>query len=49
VLGYLVVRFAEFEWRLLYPALAAFRDRLEERPSFATSRRVPQTIRGAVV
>jgi glutathione S-transferase len=49
VLGYLTVRFAEFEWRSLYPPLAAFRDRLEERPSFATSRPVPQTIKDAVV
>jgi glutathione S-transferase len=48
-LGYLAVRFAEFDWRSLYPALAAFRDRLEERPSFATSRPVPQTIRDPVV
>jgi len=49
VLGYLVVRFAEFDWRSLYPTLAAFCDRLEGRASFATSRPVAQTIRDAVV
>ena len=49
VLGYLAVRFAEFDWRSLYPTLAAFCDRLEGRASFATSRPVAQTIRDAVV
>ena len=48
-LGYLTVRFAEFDWRSLYPSLAAFSDRLEQRPSFAMSRPVPQTIKDAVV
>lgn len=48
-LGYLTVRFAEFDWRSLYPYLAAFSDRLEQRPSFAMSRPVPQTIKDAVV
>jgi glutathione S-transferase len=48
-LGYLAVRFAEFDWRALYPELSAFRDRMEQRPSFVGSRPVPQTIKDAVV
>lgn len=48
-LGYLAVRFAEFEWATLYPALAAFSDRMEQRPSFATSRPIAQNIKDAVV
>jgi glutathione S-transferase len=49
VLGYLGVRFAEFDWRALYPALSAFSDRMEQRPSFAGSRPVAQHIKDAVV
>jgi len=48
-LGYLGVRFAEFVWRPLYPNLAAFCDRMEQRPSFIGTRPVPQTIKDAVV
>ncbi len=48
-LSYLTVRFSEFDWGALYPNLAAYRDRLEQRPSFAMSRPVPQTITDAVV
>lgn len=48
-LGYLAVRFAEFDWRSLHPNLAVFSDRMEQRPSFAMSRPVPQTIKDAVV
>jgi glutathione S-transferase len=48
-LGYLSVRLAEFDWRVLYPNLAAFSARVEQRPSFAGSRPVPQTINDAVV
>jgi glutathione S-transferase len=40
---------AEFDWRVLYPNLAAFSARVEQRPSFAGSRPVPQTITDAVV
>lgn len=49
VLAYLGVRFAEFDWRTLYPALAKYSDQLEQRPSFAGSRPVPQIIKDAVV
>ena len=49
VLAYLGVRFAEFDWRALYPALAKYCDRMEQRPSFASSRPVPQTIKDSVV
>jgi glutathione S-transferase len=48
-LGYLAVRFGEFDWRRLYPNLAAFCDRVEQRPSFLGSRPVPQVIKDAVV
>jgi glutathione S-transferase len=48
-LGYLAVRFPEFDWRARYPALAALWARLEERPSFAATRPVPQSITEAVV
>ena len=48
-LGYVGVRFAEFDWRSLYPALAAFSDRIEQRPSFAASRPVAQTIKDRVI
>jgi glutathione S-transferase len=47
--GYLNVRLTEFEWRTLYPALAAYSDRIEQRPSFASSRPVAQIIKDAVV
>ena len=49
VLGYLDVRFAEFTWRALHPALAAFSTRMEQRPSFAGTRPVAQHIKDAVV
>lgn len=48
-LGYLNVRFAEFGWRGQYPALSAFSERMEQRPSFASTRPVAQHISDAVV
>ncbi len=48
-LGYLAVRFQEFDWRSRHPNLASLTDRLESRPSFAATRPVPQMIRDAVV
>ena len=48
-LGYLSVRCPEFGWRGLYPNLAAFCARLEERPSFKGSVPVPQKISDRVV
>jgi glutathione S-transferase len=48
-LGYLAVRLSDFDWRSLYPNLAVFSDRVEQRPSFAATRPVAQTIRDAVV
>ena len=48
-LGYLSVRFAEFDWRSQYPNLQAFSARLEARPSFANSVPVPQKISDKVV
>ena len=42
--GDLDVRLADFDWRGLYPDLAAFSGRIEQRPSFATSTPVAQTI-----
>lgn len=49
VLGYLTVRFPELDWRTSYPGLAAYADRMEERPSFGTTRPVPQKISDKVV
>ncbi len=49
VLGYITVRFAEFDWRRLYPELAAYSEALETRPSFVASVPVPQVITDKVV
>lgn len=49
VLRYLDVRFPEHPWRRDYPNLVALSARLEERPSFAGSVPVPQTITDKVV
>jgi glutathione S-transferase len=48
-LGYLGVRFPEKDWRGAYPHLAAYADRLFQRPSFAATLPVAQTIRDKVV
>ena len=47
--AYLSVRFTELPWRTLYPALALFSDRLEERASFKDSVPYAQTITDKVV
>lgn len=49
VLGYLSVRFVEFEWRSQYPNLAAYSAQLEARPSFVNTVPVPQKISDKVV
>lgn len=49
LLAYLAVRFPEMPWADRYPNLARLGERLEERPSFAATRPVRQTIRDAVV
>lgn len=41
-LGYLSVRYADYDWRKQYPNLVAFSARLEQRPSFAGTVPVPQ-------
>ena len=48
-LGYLLVRFPEFDWRRQYPDLAAFSARVETRPSFVATVPVPQKISDKVV
>jgi glutathione S-transferase len=48
-LGYLSVRFKEFDWRGLYPNLVRFSERIETRASFASTVPVPQTIADKVV
>jgi glutathione S-transferase len=48
-LGYLLVRFPEFDWRSQYPDLAAFSARIEARPSFANTVPVRQVISDKVV
>ncbi len=49
VVGYLSVRFPQLDWRGPYPDLAAYSDRMEQRPSLANSRPEPQTISDKVV
>ena len=46
---YLDVRFPDYSWRTTHPALSAYSDRLEQRPSFQGSVPVPQTISDKVV
>jgi glutathione S-transferase len=49
VLGYLTVRWPEYDWRSQYPHLVAFCARLEQRPSFASTVPVPQKISDKVM
>jgi glutathione S-transferase len=49
VLGYLGVRFSEFDWKTLYPSLATYASELEQRPSFQQTIPYPQTITDKVV
>ena len=48
-IGYLAVRFPEVDWRGRYPRLCTYADRMEQRPSLAATRPVPQTISDKVV
>lgn len=48
-MAYLAVRFAEFDWRTLYPNLATFSDRVEQRESFRNSVPYAQSITEKVV
>ena len=48
-LGYLSVRWPEYGWRMRYPDLAIFSDRLEQRASFRASVPYPQVISDKVV
>ena len=48
LLRYITVRWPQNDWRVQYPNLAVYSDRLEERPSFANTRPVPQVIRDRV-
>lgn len=49
VVGYLSVRDPSYEWRSRHPALARYSDRMEQRPSFAATKPVPQKISDKVV
>lgn len=42
--GYLSVRFPQMSWRTLYPNLATFSDRIEQRPSFKVTVPYAQTV-----
>lgn len=48
-LGWLAVRFPEYNWRALHPNLARYYDQLNERPSFKATEPYPQMLRDAVV
>ncbi|MGY9057410.1 MAG: glutathione S-transferase N-terminal domain-containing protein [Alphaproteobacteria bacterium] len=49
MLGYLSGRYGHLDWRGMYPHLAAFHDRLLERPSFRDTVPVPQAMEAGVV
>lgn len=49
VVGYLAVRWPEYDWQARHPSLAPYSRRMEERPSFAATRPVPQVISDKVV
>jgi glutathione S-transferase len=49
LLGYMKVRWPHIDWQSLHPNLAAYSDRIEQRPSFAATRPEPQIIRDRVV
>lgn len=48
MLRYLTVRWPQDDWRLRFPGLAEYSDRLETRESFAATQPVPQVIRDRV-
>jgi glutathione S-transferase len=48
-LGYLSVRFPEFDWRGRHPVLAGYYDELSRRPSFRDTVPYPQVISDSVV
>jgi glutathione S-transferase len=47
--GYVSVRYSEMPWRNLYPDLAAYSERMEQRPSLAATRPVAQTMQDKIV
>lgn len=49
VLGYMSVRWPEMKWREKYTNLAAYSDRMEQRPSLRSTRPVPQKILDKIV
>lgn len=49
VVGYISVRWPDMPWRENHPNLAVFSDRMEQRPSLATTRPVAQKISDKVV
>ena len=49
VCRYLDVRFPDYPWRIRHPALSAYSDVLERRPSFTQTVPVPQVISDKVV
>jgi glutathione S-transferase len=49
VVAYMSVRWPQMNWREQYPNLAAYSDRMEQRPSFQKSRPVPQMISDKIV
>lgn len=49
VLGYLSVRFTDFDWKTKYPALEKYWSRLETRPSFKDTVPYPQKISDKIV
>jgi glutathione S-transferase len=49
VVAYMSVRWPQMNWREQYPNLAAYSDRMEQRPSFQRSRPVPQMISDKIV
>lgn len=46
---YLSVRWPDYDWRTRHPNLAAYSDRMEQRPSFQDSVPMPQTFKDRIV
>ncbi len=49
VTKYFSIRWPEYQWRDQYPNLAAYSDRMEQRPSFQGSVPYPQTFKDKIV
>lgn len=49
LLGWLTVRWPDHQWRITYPQLKRYWEKLEARESFANTRPTPQTMKDQIV